>query len=214
MNYSQLKSGSDWLALMKSFYFPTADKIEELKIPKMQFLSVSGKGAPTSEVFHKAIQSLYGLAFGLKMGLKFGKIDKPTGYFDYKMPALEGLWWQSGGWDMASPEKWQWRLLIMQPPFVTEQLFDEAKTQAKQKHPEIPYDKVRLEDFEEGSSIQTLHVGPYDKEQATIERLMDYAKAAGYKIAGHHHEIYMGDPRRTKPERLKTVLRYHITEKR
>lgn len=208
--YDNLKTSKEFLALMKSLYFPPSAKVEEIEIPKMKFLSFEGRGAPASANFQLAIQSLYGIAYTIKMGLKFGKIKKPTGYFDYKVPPLEGLWWAPGGWENAKPSKWQWELLIMMPAYVTQELIDEAVAQARVKRPMTPYPSVRLIELEEGQAIQIMHVGPYSDEKITVERLMAYAKENAEKISGHHHEIYLSDPRRAKPERIRTVLRYAV----
>jgi hypothetical protein len=208
--YTDIKTSKEFMALLKRLYFPSDKVVEEIEVPKMKFLSFEGKGAPGSADFVEAIQSLYGVAFTTKMGMKYGKIAQPKHYFDFKVPPLEGFWLQPGKWDMAEPEKWQWKLKILMPSFVSQSLVDQAIAMAGAKHPNVPYNSVKLQDYEEGHSIQIMHIGPYAQEVQTVERLMAYAQEHTEKIVGHHHEIYMSDPRRTKEDRLKTVLRYAV----
>lgn len=177
----------------------------------MKFLTANGKGSPGSKAFQAAVESLYGIAYSIKMGLKFKKIGPlPKGYFDFKIPPLEGLWWQPGEFNISNKQPFEWQLMIMVPPFVSSKLFVSAKEVAKTKRPDVPYDGVRLEEFNEARVIQLTHIGPYDTESETIERLVNYARKYNLQFAGKHHEIYMSDPRRTKPENLKTVLRYPV----
>ena len=210
--YDDLKTSKEFLALMKRFYFPSDKIVEELQVPKMKFLTLEGKGSPESPGFLKAVQCLYGVAFSIKMDLKIGKLKPPGGYFDYKVPPLEGLWWSAGQFDMSNKDAWQWRLMIMLPAFVSQPIFNEAIAQAKAKRPNLPYSKVELEEFEEGDAVQMTHIGPYAKEGHTIDKLVAYAEDHAEKISGRHHEIYISDPRRTKPEKLKTVLRYPVAK--
>ena len=211
-SYKTIKTSDQFVELMKDLDFPPADRIEEITVPKMKFITFSGIGSPQSGGFQSAIQSLYGIAFTIKMGLKFGKLYRPEGYHDFKVSPLEGLWWQDNGkmFDMDDKVNWRWQLMIMVPSFVDKGLINKARTQAETKHPDVPYSQVKLEEIEEGKSIQTTHVGPYSAQAGTVDKLMDYAKKHSYQITGKHHEIYMSDPRRTKPEKLKTVLRYAI----
>ena len=145
------------------------------------------------------------------MGLKFGKLPKPKGYFDYKVGALETLWWSTGTvFDIRNSKTLRWEAYLMVPPFVSKKLVEEARRQAEAKHPDVPYEKVSLKFVDEGRSVQTLHIGPYAKEQPTIDRLHRHIADHGLVIEGKHHEIYISDPRRTKPEKLKTVIRYAV----
>lgn len=208
--YSALKTGSEFTDLLQEMYFPPLDKIEEIDLPAVQVISVTGKGAPESKNFQQAIASLYGIAYGLKMGFKFGKLAKPKGYFDFKVPPLEGLWWQDGGFDMKARAGWEWKVMILMPAFINGAAITAARQQALSKHPEIPYDDVKLENFNEGHAVQLTHMGPYAEEPKTIAKLMEYIKDKGFAVSGKHHEIYMNDPRRVKPEKIKTVLRYPV----
>jgi hypothetical protein len=179
-----------------------------VEVPEMQFLMVDGAGDPnTSAVYQEAVDALYSLAYTIKFMLK----DDPE-TDDYVVPPLEGLWWAG---DMASfslddKSQWLWTMLIMQPDWVTPELVAEAKTAAAEKKDLPALDKVRLAPYDEGLSVQILYVGPYDEEAPTIQRLHDFAHEEGYALAGKHHEIYLSDPRRTAPEKLKTVIRQPV----
>jgi hypothetical protein len=186
-------------------------EVEEIEIPPVQVICVTGNQPPASKQFQDAMAVLYGIGYSLKMGLKFGKLSKPDRYFDYKVGALEALWWSVGKeLDVTNPKTLRWQAYLMVPSFVTRKLADQAATLAKGKHPEIPYETVALATVNEGWSVQMLHVGRYDMEQPTVEKLHSYAADHGLSITGKHHEIYISDPRRTKPEKLKTVIRFAV----
>jgi hypothetical protein len=123
--------------------------------------------------------------------------------------ALEALWWADdvGVFQRGEKEKWQWRLLIMQPDVVTPAAVEEAREELRRRRNPPGLDHVCLERFEEGLAAQVLHVGAYSQAPPVIERLHAFVREEGYELAGKHHEIYMNDPRRTKPEKLKTILR-------
>lgn len=210
MDYLQLKTAPQFLKFMKEIYFPKRGHIQELTLSPMNFLGFEGKGSPETKAFQDAVQSLYTMAFTLKMGMKFKKIAKPRGYHDYKVPPLEGLWWMKGPFDLSKRNAFEWQLLILLPAFVTKTELNVSIEQARQKKPELPLNKVALVELDEGPSIQTLHVGPYSAEPETIAKLMEYAKEKRLTITGKHHEIYMSDPRRTPPQKLKTILRYPV----
>ena len=202
----------------KDLYKPSAKKPVLIKVPRLQFAMVDGaieKGqAPgTSPGFQEAIQALYGLAHTLKFTLKLRK----TNAIDYPVMALEGLLWLTEGevFDINIKDNWSYTLMIMQPEVITNELFDEARGQVRKKRGDSPsLSKARLEHFEEGLCVQMMHIGPYATEPATIETLRLFAAENGYRdCVGHerkHHEIYMSDPRKAKPEKLKTVLRHPI----
>jgi hypothetical protein len=205
------RSTQEYEAFLKTLYMRTKRDVEEIEVPPAQIVSVTGSGSPKEGKFQEAIPVLYGVAYTLKMGLKFGKLAKPAGYFDYKVGALEALWWTDRGeFDIKKPKTWRWQVFLMVPAFVPRKLFEEARDQAQQKHPEQRYEVAELTRIDEGHAIQVLHIGPYDQEQPTIEKLHEYANAKGLRISGKHHEIYLSDPRRTQPEKLKTVLRLPV----
>jgi len=171
-----------------------------------KYFTYTGQGAPGSEAFQAAIGALYNVAFTLKMAKKFaGK--------DYKVCHLEGLWWgQKEDEDFFGQpaETWNWKLIMRVPDFIsTKDLKDTITTlQAKGKPPEVA--NVKLESLAEGQCVQMLHVGPYAKEQETISQMIALAAEKGLACHGRHHEIYLSDPRRVAPERLRTIIRLPV----
>lgn len=190
---------------MREFYLPPAGEIVTLKVPKMKFLMIDGKGAPEGTTFQESIQAMYGLAYTLKF-----RVKKTLGK-DYPVMPLEGLWWmKGGGFDMTKRKEWLWTLMIMEPEFVTKALVQEAAEELRRKKNPAMLGKLRLEEFEEGPCVQTMHVGPYSAEPKTIAAMQEFMKANGYKMSGKHHEIYLGDPRRSAPSKLRTVIRHPV----
>jgi hypothetical protein len=125
--------------------------------------------------------------------------------------ALEGLWWvDSGEFDFNKKEDWRWTLMIMQPKHITEKMYLEALRQLKEKKPNPALSRLRFEAFYEGPCVQIMHLGPYSDEPQTIERMKTFAQENGYVLRGKHHEIYMGDPRRARPDKLRTILRHPV----
>ncbi len=171
----------------------------------MNFLMIGGAGDPnTSQEYKGAIEALYGVSYTLKFMVKKGK---PA--MDYAVMPLEGLWWVD---DMTqfSPEKkymWKWTSMIMQPDFVTPELFNKALGEVKRKKDLPALERMRLESFHEGLSAQITHMGPYAAEGPTIEKLHNFIRGNGYELTGKHHEIYLSDPRKSVPEKMKTIIR-------
>lgn len=193
----------------KHLYSPSAKEVTLVEVPAMNFLMADGAGDPnTSPVFQEAVEVLYSLSYTLKFMVKKGQ------GIDYAVLPLEGLWWAE---DMGAfaPEtmdknRWLWTLMIRQPEYVNPELFDQAREQVIKKKP-LPYlARVRWENFTEGLSAQILHVGPYATEHSTIEKIHAFMKDQGYNFNGRHHEIYLSDPRRTAPEKLKTIIRQPV----
>ena len=172
------------------------------------YLTIEGEGPPATEAFQAKLGALYSVAFTLKMTRKF------AGKGDYKVCNLEGLWWVAGkkgtGFAAAPPGKWRWKLMIRVPDFITEEDLEDAKQAllAKKKPPQ--FTEVELESFEEGPCVQVLHLGPFADEGKTIRAMHAFAKAEGLTLHGLHHEIYLSDPRRVAPERLRTILRHPV----
>lgn len=176
-------------------------------VPAMHFLMVDGEGDPnTSAAFQQAIEALYGLSYTLKFASKMGR------GIDWKVMGIEGLWWADDpeAFRAGRKDEWRWTLLIAQPDVVTAEAVEAARETLRQKKNPAALDRVRLERFDEGLSAQMLHVGPYSEEGPTIERLHAFIRDQGYDLAGKHHEIYLSDPRRVAPEKLKTILRYPV----
>jgi hypothetical protein len=190
---------------LKPLYNPHAGEVELVTIPVMKYIMVDGSGAPEGASFSQAIGAIYNLAYTMKFRSK--KLLKK----DYSVMALEGLWWVKGKrFDLAKREGWVWTLMIVQPDFVNDKMFAEALNEVKQKKNPPGIEKARLESFKEGLCVQTMHVGPYSTEPESIARLDAFAKENGYKMMGKHHEIYLGDPRRAAPSKLRTIVRHPV----
>jgi hypothetical protein len=201
----------DFKKTHKEWYLPSSENVALLTIPKLKFLQVEGTGYPgKSASFGPAVEALYGMAYTLKF--MFKDQPKPDGWFEYVVPPLEGLWWIKNGdtFDMNRPDDWCWTAMIMVPDFITPAMVDTARQQLKEKKNPSSLPLVLLESFEEGKVVQILHIGGYDKEGPTIEKLHAFAASKGLKIRGKHHEIYLSDPGRTAPEKMKTVLRQPV----
>ena len=204
----------DYKKEYKEFYLPPR-RPGIVTVPAMSFLAVRGQGDPNVEggPYKQALGMLYAVAFTIKMS-KLGK-HKLEGYFDYVVPPLEGLWWQEGvnGVDYVRKREFQWISLIRLPEFVTREVFDWAIREATEKKQQ-DFSPVELFPWEEGLCVQCMHIGPYDDEPATVAAMEEYAKDLGYEADfgenRFHHEIYLSDARRCKPERLKTVIRHPI----
>jgi hypothetical protein len=188
-------------------YKPSATKAEIVDVPAMNFLMVDGTGDPnTSQDYKDAIEALYALAYTLKFALK-----KAEG-LDYRVAPLEGLWWseQMDLFRAEDKDEWRWTMMITQPSVVTRARVESAIEEVRRKKNPTALALVRFEPFCEGLAAQILHIGPYAAEAPTIGRLHDFIHAQGGAFDGlthKHHEIYLGDPRRTAPEKLKTVIR-------
>jgi hypothetical protein len=193
---------------LKEFYTASARKPKLVDVPAHSFLMLDGAGDPESApAFHEAIQALYTVAYTLKFGLK-----KAGAGPDFSVMALEGLWWTDRGsvFNAQKRDTWKWTLMILQPDHITKKQVGTAICEAHDKKGMAILGKVRFERFCEGPCAQIMHVGPYSDELPTIERLHAFIEKQGYRPAGKHHEIYMGDPRRAKPEKLKTILRQPV----
>lgn len=204
----------DYKKEYKEFYLP-AKQPHIIEIPPMNFLSVFGKGDPNEENgdYKQSIGLLYGIAYTIKMS-KMGR-HRIEGYFDYVVPPLEGFWWQEGvkGVDYMHKENFQWISLIRLPEFVTEEEFEWAISEATEKK-KTDFSKVKFLTYDEGLCVQCMHVGAYDSEPATIREMEQYVESHGYEFdfsdQRYHHEIYLSDVRKCRPENLKTVIRQPI----
>jgi hypothetical protein len=190
---------------LKPLYSPRPGEVELVTVPDMKYIMVDGSGAPEGESFSQAIGAIYNLAYTMKFRSK--KLLRK----DYSVMALEGLWWMKGKtFDAAKRDDWLWTLMIVQPDFVNDKMFAEALDEVKRKKNPPGVEKARLESFKEGLCVQIMHVGPYSAESESIARLDAFAKENGYKMVGKHHEIYLGDPRRAAPSKLKTIVRHPV----
>ncbi len=205
----------DYKKEYKEFYMPK-NKPSIVKIPKMNYIAVRGKGNPNEEnsEYKDSIGLLYAIAFTIKMSYKgTHKID---GYFEYVVPPLEGFWWQEGnknGIDYKSKDKFNFISVIRLPDFVTKKDFEWAIQEATKKKKQ-DFSKVEFLTYDEGICVQCMHIGPYDNEPETINLMYEYMTENGYELditdTRFHHEIYLSDPRRCEVSKLKTVIRHPI----
>ena len=203
----------------KELYFPKATPCV-IEVPEMVFIMVDGKGNPnTCDAYRNALEILYGLSYTIKMSKKSGA--QPQGYFEYVVPPLEGLWWGAegcfDGTNVLDKDMLFWTAMIRQPDFVTPDTFELAKQSLIEKKPDLELSLSRLVSIAEGLCAQIMHTGSYDDEPATIRILDKFIMESGYKTdmneSRKHHEIYLNDPRKTNPEKLKTVIRHPIAER-
>lgn len=179
-------------------------------VPDMRYLMIGGHGDPNSSpAFTEAVEALYPVAYTLKFASK-----RDLGR-DYVVPPLEGLWWAE---DMDSftvtrdKSRWAWTLMLLVPDWIDPVMVTGAVEQVGAKNRPVRLDDVRLETLSEGSCVQTLHVGPFDDEADVLERMhRDFVPGSGLRMVGKHHEIYLSDFRRVRPERQRTILRQPVT---
>ena len=198
----------DFKKTMKEFYKP-AKKFVSVDVPKMQFIMVDGHGDPnTVQEYKDAVEALYAVAYKMKF------ISKKTLEKDYVVPPLEGLWWAEDMDTFQTRDKsaWDWTMMIMTPDWISSEIFADAVEQVRKKKNPTALGKVRLESYDEGLSVQIMHIGSYDDETPVLAKMHDeYIPENRLEMSGKHHEIYLSDPRRVAPEKLKTVLRQPVT---
>jgi len=194
----------DFKKTLKQLYIPPKEFVI-VDVPEMQFVMVDGHGDPnTAQEYQDAVEALYAAAYKMKF------ISKKELEKDYVVPPLEGLWWAE---DMATfhtreKSQWDWTMMIMTPEWISVEIFDEAVKQIRQAKDPASLDQVRLERYHEGLSVQIMHIGSYDDEGPILSQMhSDFIPNNGFVENGKHHEIYLSDPRRVAPEKLKTVLR-------
>ena len=191
---------------LKELYLPTTKEFVVVDVPKMQFVMIDGEGDPNGEVYAHAVQWLYSTVYPIKF------IAKKRMTKDFVVAPLEGLWWADDMDDFITGDrdKWKWRMMLALPSWADEEMFEEGVAKAQKKLGKRPA-SLRMAMFEEGKSVQILHIGPYADEAPIIARMhKEFIPANGLTESGHHHEIYLNDPRRTAPEKLKTVLRQPV----
>ncbi|MDR1237922.1 MAG: GyrI-like domain-containing protein [Propionibacteriaceae bacterium] len=203
----------DFKKEFKDLYQPKTTPVV-VDVPGIVAIAIDGVGDPnTSESYQQAIEVLYGLSYAIKMG------NKAT--LEYVVAPLEGFWcltddFTGTGAPITDKRKFVWTAFIRQPDFVTAEVFAAAKAGLAKKKPGLDTSGAKLESFTEGLCVQAMHIGPYDDEPATIAMLDQYASANGYVVdiddQRRHHEIYLSDPRKVAPEKLRTVIRHPIRE--
>lgn len=206
--YNSLMEKIDLKKSLPDYFKASAGKFSVIKIPKYNYLMVDGTGDPNSApAYVEAVELLYGASYTLKF---MSKIELGR---DYVVPPLEGLWWAK---DMKSFEKgekstWNWTMMIMVPNGITKSHVTKAIKDFQGKKPEAKTSKLRFESLAEGLSVQVLHIGPYDAEGPILSKLHnEYMPQNNFEFNGKHHEIYLGDPRKTAPSKLKTILRQPV----
>lgn len=204
----------DYKKIDKELYQP-GEEPSWIYVPTFHFVAVEGQGDPSGEAYQRALQVLYSVSFTVKMSKMNGKA--PAGYFEYVVPPLEGLWWSD--WEghplhEVPRKEWRWVSMIRQPEFVTEETILEALEVCRRKKKEMDFSGIRFCRWEEGVSVQCMHKGSYADEPRTLEKMRRWIRENGWKDCSgrerKHHEIYLSDPRRTAPDRLRTVLRIPV----
>lgn len=201
----------DYKKEYKEFYMPPK-KPMLIEVPAMNYIAVRGSGNPNDEggEYKMAVGTLYGIAYTIKMSYKgTHKID---GFFEYVVPPLEGFWWQPGlaEIDYSRKDDFSWIALIRLPDFVKKADFEWAVKEAENKK-KTDFSRAEFFAYDEGLCVQCMHIGPYDNEPETVLAMKEFANGQGFDIditdARYHHEIYLSDPRKSEPEKLRTVIR-------
>lgn len=192
----------------RAAYAPSAKAPTVVSVPDLNYLMIDGQGDPGGPEFAAASETLYPVAYALKFQLKHQGLD-------FSVMPLEGLWWMGDNtsFDLNDRAAWRWTLMIAVPDAVTPADVARAVANLKEKGKPLPaVARLRLERLHEGQAAQIMHVGPYAEEVPTVERLHAYIQEHGWRMEGKHHEIYLGDPRRSAPEKLKTIIRYPVSQ--
>mgnify|MGYP004703648397 CR=1 FL=1 len=196
----------------KSLYLP-GNQPEIVDVPPINFISLGWHGDPNAPDFARVVEALYALTYAVKMSYKSGKV--PDGYYEYTVFPLEGVW------DLVDitaqvldKANFKYDVMMRQPDFLDEDLFERFLAETKKKKPNPFLDRARLVRVHEGLSCQMLHVGSYDSEPESFRRMEDYCREQGYeRSALTHREIYLSDPRRVAPDKLKTLLRFTVSRR-
>ena len=199
----------DFKKELKHLYQPSAKEFSVVEVPPMNFLMIDGHGDPNNNPdFQGGMDALYGMVYTIKFALK------PQG-IEFVVPPSEALWWMEdmSEFSLETKDRWDWTMMIMQPDEVTDEIVEEARLELARKKDPPALSKLRYERYAEGLSVQIMYFGAYADEGPTIARMHDYIRDNGYQTNGKHHEIYLGDPRRTAPEKLKTVIRQPIKQR-
>lgn len=193
---------------MKQLYSPSAKEVSVVEVPPMPYLMIDGAGDPnTSQDYMASIEALYSVSYALKFMAK-----KSATPIDYVVMPLEGLWWadEMAEFSLENKEAWKWTSMIMQPSSVTESMVIQVLEHVEKKKGLSGLSRIRFEKYDEGLSAQIMHIGPYAAETSTVRKLHKFIEDNGYSLRGKHHEIYLSDPRKTAPEKLKTIIRQPI----
>ena len=189
---------------LKHLYNPSAKEVTIVEVPRMNFLMIDGQGDPnTSQEYKDAVEALFSLSYTLKF------MTKKTNAVDYAVMPLEGLWWVDDMSRFSAKNKnaWKWTSMIMQPEQITKDSVAKALEEIKKKKKLPALSRIRFESFHEGKSAQILYIGPFSDEGPTIQKIHEIIRKNEGTLEGKHHEIYLSDPRKVAPERMKTILR-------
>lgn len=186
-------------------YSPSSRVVRKVTVPTLRFLKVDGQGDPNESVdYREAVEALFSLSYALKFRAKKLPLER-----NYAVMPLEGLWWADDMSSFTSGDRsaWRWTMMIRQPDFIDGEFIEETRTAVAGKK-ELPgLARIRLESFTEGLAAQIMHVGPFSEEGPTIERVHDFIRDSGHRLAGKHHEIYLSDIRKADPSKWKTIVR-------
>lgn len=197
----------DYKQELSDLYQQSDQEVSLVEVPELNYLMIDGQGDPnTSPEFTAAIETLYPFSYAIRA------IIKDEEEFKYVVMPLEGLWWtkEMESFSVEDKSNWEWTLMIMQPDFISESIVERARDNVRESKdvPSLP--DVRFESLDEGTSAQTLHIGPFSEEGPTVERVHGFIDSRGYSLRARHHEIYLSDMRRTDPERLRTIIRQPV----
>ena len=194
----------------KSLFSPSAKEPNLVQVPDFKYIMVDGRGDPNaSPDFQAKAGLLYGLAYTLKFRLKLD----PKQPFDFGVPPLSGLWCADdirAFFEEGRRHEWNWTLMILMPDRISPALFEQAREELGRKKNPAFLDRAYFQVYREGLSAQVMHIGPYREEGPTIRRLHEFFQSKGYAFNGSHHEVYLSDPRRSAPNKMKTIIRQPV----
>ncbi len=200
----------EWKKLEKNIY-GVKQKAEVVDVPSQKFIMIQGQGNPNMEDFSNRVSALYSLAYGIKMLFKsMMKNEDDENITDFTVYPLEGIWeeWEE---DKKDKSKLKYNIMIKQPDFITQDIFTQALQNVKKKKPNVLYDEIVFDELKGGKALQILHVGSYDDEVKSFEKMDKFASEAGLKrVCNSHKEIYLSNKNRTAEDKLKTILRYFV----
>lgn len=190
---------------LRGLYQPPAGEVVVVDVPAMSFLASDGEGDPnTAQAYADAVEALFAVSYALKFAVKKGGLA-----IDYGVMPLEALWWADdlAAFALGRRSDWKWRVMIMQPDFVTRELVEGTIAEVARKKKLAALPRLRFESFAEGKAAQVMHVGPFSEEGPTIRRVHDFIERQGSRPVGRHHEIYLSDIRKAEPSKWRTVVR-------
>lgn len=200
----------EWRKMEKDLYLPK-NQVVEIQVPKFVYITIEGKGNPNHPDFAARVEALYAIAYGIRMAPKSGYMIQD--YYDYTVYPLEGVWDSDDLQDLNNKDAYKYKIMIRQPAFVDKKVFDDIKERVKVKKKMELLDSVQWEEIEDGRCIQMMHVGAFDDEIYSFQKMKEYLIEKGLKQRLFtHREIYLSDPRKSDPSKMKTVLRYFLTD--